>query len=111
MNLDDTVTWTAKHFFKQRRLKIKITKIQSPEFFVDEQVEGDFKMLKHEHYFKSIQNGTIMIDQFHFETPNGFIGKLINNIYLERYMTKLLQERNKMIKEVAESNLWKQYLN
>ena len=38
MNLDDTVTWTAKHLFKQRRLKIKITKIQQPEFFVDEQV-------------------------------------------------------------------------
>ena len=34
MNLDDTVTWTAKHLFKQRRLKIKNTKIQSPELFV-----------------------------------------------------------------------------
>jgi ligand-binding SRPBCC domain-containing protein len=111
MNLDDTVTWTAKHLFKQRRLKIKITKIQSPELFVDEQVEGDFKMLKHEHYFKAIENGTIMIDQFHFESPNGMIGKLINNFYLERYMTNLLQERNKMIKEVAEGNLWKQYLS
>jgi hypothetical protein len=26
-------------------------------------------------------------------------------------MTKLLQERNKMIKEIAEGNLWKQYLS
>jgi hypothetical protein len=25
-------------------------------------------------------------------------------------MTQLLKERNKMIKDVAESNLWKQYL-
>jgi ligand-binding SRPBCC domain-containing protein len=111
MNLNDTVTWTAKHFFKQRRLKIKITKFQRPEHFIDEQEEGDFKMMKHEHYFKSIENGTIMIDQFHFETPRGLIGRLINNFYLERYMTKLLQERNKMIKEIAEGNLWKQYLS
>jgi len=66
MSLNDTVTWTAKHLFRQRRLKMKITKIQGPEFFVDEQEEGDFKMMKHEHYFKSIENGTIMIDQFHF---------------------------------------------
>ena len=109
MNLNDSVTWTAKHLFKQRRLKIKITKIQNPEFFVDEQETGDFKMMKHEHYFKSIQNGTIMIDQFHFEI-NGLFGKLINNFYLEKYMTQLLKERNKMIKEVAEGNLWKQYL-
>jgi len=111
MNLNDTVTWTAKHFFKQRRLKIKITRFQHPEYFIDEQQAGDFKMMKHEHYFKLVDNGTIMIDQFHFETPRGFIGKLISKFYLEKYLTQLLKERNKMIKEVAESNMWKQYLN
>lgn len=110
MNLNDTVTWTAKHFFKQRRLKIKITQFQKPDFFVDEQKEGDFKMMKHEHYFKPIENGTIMIDQFHFETPYGIIGKIINKIFLEKYMTRLLNDRNNIIKEAAESNLWKQYL-
>lgn len=110
MNLNDTVTWTAKHLFKQRRLKIRITKLQRPEYFVDEQVEGDFQMLKHEHYFKAVQNGTIMIDQFHFETPHGWFGKIMNTIYLENYMTRLLNERNKMIKEVAEGRLWNQYL-
>ena len=110
MNLNDTVTWTAKHFFKQRRLKIKIIVFQRPEYFIDEQEDGDFKMMKHEHYFKSIENGTILIDQFHFETPRGLIGRLLNKFYLEKYITQLLKERNKMIKEVAESNLWKQYL-
>jgi ligand-binding SRPBCC domain-containing protein len=111
MNLEDTVTWTAKHIFKQRRLRIRITKFQRPEYFIDEQDQGDFVMMKHEHFFKSIENGTIMIDQFHFETPRGLIGKLINSIYLEKYMTRLLNERNKMIKQIAESNLWRQYLN
>jgi len=110
MKLNDTVTWTAKHFFKQRRLKIKITQLQKPDFFVDEQQEGDFEMMKHEHYFKPIENGTIMIDQFHFETPYGLIGKIINKLYLEKYMTKLLNQRNQVIKDAAESNLWKQYL-
>jgi len=111
MNLNDTVTWTAKHLFKQRRLKIKVTNFHRPEYFTDEQEAGDFKMMKHEHYFKPIENGTIMIDQFHFETLRGFIGKLVTKFYLEKYMTRLLKERNKMIKEVAESNLWKQYLS
>lgn len=110
LNLNDSVTWTAKHLFKQRRLKVKITKFQRSEYFIDEQEAGDFKMMKHEHYFKSIENGTIMIDQFHFETRKGLIGRFINSFYLEKYMTRLLKERNKMIKEVAESNLWKQYL-
>ena len=111
MNMNDTVTWTAKHLFKQRRLKTKITKISAPEFFIDEQEEGDFMMMKHEHYFKPIQNGTIMIDQFHFETPYGLFGRLINNLYLKRYMTELLKERIATIKQMAEGNLWQQYLN
>jgi ligand-binding SRPBCC domain-containing protein len=111
MKKDDTVTWTAKHFFKQRRLKIKITKLEFPEYFIDEQQEGDFVMMKHEHYFKPIENGTIMIDQFHFETPHGILGKLVNQFYLENYMTRLLNERNNVIKQIAESNLWTQYIN
>lgn len=111
MKLNDTVTWTAKHLFKQRRIKIKITKLHTPEYFIDEQVEGNFKMMKHEHYFKPIENGTIMIDQFHFEIPYGSFGRLINNFYLKKYMTRLLKERNAVIKETAEGNLWKQYLN
>ena len=110
MNLNDTVTWTAKHLFKQRRLKIRITKLNRPEYFIDEQEAGDFKLMKHEHYFKPIENGTIMIDQFHFET-RGFMGSLVNKLYLEKYMTQLLKLRNKMIKAMAEGNGWKQYLS
>ena len=110
LELDETVIWTAKHLWKQRVLKTKMTKLHRPEYFIDEQEEGDFEMLKHEHYFKPVDNGTIMIDQFHYETPNGFLGRIFNNIYLENYMTKLLNERNQTIKTVAEGNLWNQYL-
>ncbi len=110
MKTGDTVTWTAKHLFSKRILKVKITRFQRPDFFVDEQVQGDFLMMKHEHYFKSIENGTIMIDQFHYELKNGLAGKLLNRLYLERYMTTLLHKRNEMIKQFAESNQWKQIL-
>ena len=110
MNPGDTVTWSAKHLFKERILKVELTKMQRPDYFIDEQVKGDFAMMKHEHYFKPIENGTLMIDQFHFET-RGALGKLINRIYLEKYMTQLLTARNEMIKQVAEGNQWKQFIN
>jgi ligand-binding SRPBCC domain-containing protein len=111
LGLNETVTWTARHLFKQRVLKIRMTQLQRPEFFVDEQEEGDFKLLKHEHYFKPADNGTIMIDQFRFETPSGFLGKLMNALYLEKHMTRLLTERNQIIKQAAEGHLWNQYLS
>lgn len=111
MNLDDTVTWTARHFFKQRRLKVRITKMQRPDYFIDEQEQGDFVLMKHEHYFKAIDNGTILIDQFHFETPHGMLGKMVNQFFLQSYMSRLLTERNSVIRQAAESNLWKQYIS
>jgi ligand-binding SRPBCC domain-containing protein len=111
MNLNDTVTWTARHLWKERRLKVGITQFQRPDYFVDEQIQGDFEMMKHEHYFKPAENGTIMIDQFHFEIARGFIGKLLNRFYLQNYMRVLLTQRNEMIKRAAEGSQWKQYLN
>jgi ligand-binding SRPBCC domain-containing protein len=110
MELNDTVTWTARHLFKTRKLTSRITAIRPYEYFVDEQTDGDFAFIKHEHYFKPIQNGTLLIDQFRFETPYGAFGRLVNNLFLEKYMTRLLNGRNAVIKEIAEGTGWQQYL-
>jgi ligand-binding SRPBCC domain-containing protein len=107
---DETVTWKAKHFFKNRLLKVKVTEMKPYESFTDEKVEGDFKAMKHVHHFKPCDNGTIMIDLFEFESPYGFIGKIFNSLVLSKYMARLLEQRNKMIKEFAETDKWKRLL-
>ncbi len=104
---EETVTWRAKHFFKSRLLRVKITEMEKPVMFTDEQIQGDFKMMKHEHHFKPCENGTLLIDLFHFETPYGIIGKWFNSLILTNYLKKLLEQRNKTIKEVAESDRWR----
>jgi|GraSoiStandDraft_1057264.scaffolds.fasta_scaffold57410_1 ligand-binding SRPBCC domain-containing protein len=108
---DETVTWKAKHLFKTRILRTKITEMVKPMVFVDEQAKGDFKMLKHEHHFKPCENGTIMIDVIHFETPYGAMGRWFNALYLTRYIKKLIEQRNQTIKEFAETDKWKKLLN
>ena len=107
---EETVTWKAKHLFKNRLLRVKITEMKFPELFTDEQVEGDFKIMKHEHHFKPCENGTIVIDLFHFESPYGILGEWFNNLYLTKYLHRLLVQRNKTIKEFAESDKWKMLL-
>lgn len=107
---DETVTWKARHLFKTRLLRTKITEMVKPSIFIDEQAEGDFKMLKHEHHFKPCDNGTIMIDIMHFEVPYGSFGKWFNSLYLTRYMRHLIENRNKTIKEFAETEKWKRLL-
>jgi ligand-binding SRPBCC domain-containing protein len=107
---EDTVTWKAKHLFKTRLLRAKITDMKKPNMFIDEQAEGDFKAMKHEHHFKPCDNGTIMIDLLDFETPYGSFGQLFNRVYFTRYMKRLIEHRNKMIKEFAESDKWQKLL-
>jgi ligand-binding SRPBCC domain-containing protein len=111
INNDETVTWQAKHLFKTRQFTAKITAMQSPGFFIDEMIKGDFKRFHHEHHFKSVENGTIMIDLLHFETPYGIIGKMSNTLFLKSYLEKFLIKRNRMIKEYAETQKWKAILN
>lgn len=98
----ETVTWKAKHLGKERMLKVAITAMNPPHAFTDEMLEGDFQKMKHEHFFKPCENGTIMIDQFYFESPYGILGKLVNRFFLTAYMTRLLESRNQYLKATAE---------
>lgn len=108
---DETVTWKARHFFRNRLLRVKITEMKKPEMFIGEQAEGDFKMMKHEHYFKPCDNGTILIDLFHYETSYGILGRWFNSLLLTRYLQKLLEKRNLLIRQYAESGRGSRLLN
>ena len=107
---DETVTWKAKHLFKNRFLRTRITAMDKPASFTDEQEEGDFRSLKHVHHFKPCDNGTIMIDLLDFETPYGAVGKGLNRVYLTSYIRRLIETRNKVIKQFAETEQWKKLL-
>jgi ligand-binding SRPBCC domain-containing protein len=60
-------------------------------------------MMKHEHYFKVYEHSTLMTDKFQFQSPYGVLGKVIDKLYLKKYMQRLLEERNNVIKKVAET--------
>jgi ligand-binding SRPBCC domain-containing protein len=108
---DETVTWQAKHLFKTRLFTSKITAMQSPVSFTDEMIKGDFTSFHHEHHFKTVENGTIVIDILNFETPYGIIGKIVNRVFLAAYLEKFLIKRNEVIKDYAETQKWKAILN
>lgn len=110
INLGETVTWEAKHLMKTRRFTSKITAMRPFESFTDEMIRGDFKSFKHQHHFKGIDNGTIIIDIIEYETPYGIIGHIVNGLYLHRYLEALVKRRNEVIKEYAESKKWEALL-
>jgi ligand-binding SRPBCC domain-containing protein len=111
INKGETITWQAVHLFKTRKLKVRITKMDLYIFFQDEMLQGDFKSMKHEHYFTEINGGTLMTDKFYFESPFGIVGKLFNYLFLKNYMKRFLIKRNEAIKEYSESEQWKTVLS
>ena len=108
--LNESVTWRAKHFGIYQRLTSKITEFDRPNYFADEMVSGAFSKFKHEHHFKDLNGGTLMIDYFDYKSTIGILGKIADKIFLVKYMTDLLTERNRIVKEFAESDKWKRIL-
>lgn len=107
----ETVTWSAKHLFKTRILQVAITAMQPYAFFTDEMVKGDFKSMRHHHYFKQQPDGsTLMTDDFYFQSPFGVLGRVVNALFLTGYMRRLLANRNTVIKHYAETGRWKTVL-
>lgn len=111
IGLNQTVTWRATHFMIRQTLTSEITGFLPPFYFRDEMIKGIFSKIYHEHFFESTPEGTLMKDLFLFESPLGFLGKFINILFLRKYMRKLLENRNRVLKEVAENDQWKRILN
>jgi ligand-binding SRPBCC domain-containing protein len=98
------VTWEAVHFFIKQKLSVKIVEMIKFESFTDVMLKGAFKSMWHKHVFRADGNQTIMTDDFRYEVPFGIFGKFFNTFILKKYMTRLLKERNEIIKAIAEGN-------
>jgi ligand-binding SRPBCC domain-containing protein len=103
MNLDDEVTWSARHFGVPWRMTSKIVEYHRPDQFVDEMQRGPFGHWRHRHMFQTTDSGTRMVDDVSYASPFGMVGSIVDRLVLARYMTKLLRRHNVHVRAVAES--------
>jgi ligand-binding SRPBCC domain-containing protein len=87
------VTWRARHFGLPLRMTSRITAMDFPERFVDEQVRGPFKAFRHVHEFEATGHGSLMTDRVEFTAPFGPLGRLVERLVLRRYLERLIAER------------------
>jgi ligand-binding SRPBCC domain-containing protein len=100
----DTVTWQARHFGLRWRMTSRITALDPPGYFVDEQVKGPFKRWHHAHYFEPDgDGGTLMRDVIDFAAPLGPLGIIAERTMLDWYMPRLIRVRNDHVKATAEA--------
>ncbi|MCA1557995.1 MAG: SRPBCC family protein [Acidobacteria bacterium] len=105
MELNDEVTWEARHLYVRQRLTSKITAMERPRMFVDEMQRGAFKSLRHLHLFLPEGDGTRMIDELAFTSPLGVLGRIADALLLDNYMRRFLIKHNEYIKRVAEEKV------
>lgn len=98
----ETVTWRARHFGIWWSMTSRITVVERPVRFVDEQERGPFRRFRHEHRFEAADDGTLMTDRWEHRSPLGPLGWLVDRLVLGRYMRSLLETRNRALKTEAE---------
>ena len=99
--LGQTVTWRARHFGLVWRMTSRITALDEPHRFVDEQVRGPFARFRHEHRFDATPSGCTMRDVISFDAPLGVLGRMVERAVLRRYLERLIRTRNESLVRAA----------
>jgi ligand-binding SRPBCC domain-containing protein len=110
INLNETVTWEATHFGVRQKLTSKITQFDRPRHFRDSMVKGAFTRFDHDHFFEQDSGQTFVKDVFDYDSPLGILGKIADVLFVEKHLREMLEERNQIIKAVAESDDWRKFL-
>ena len=91
------VTWRARHFGVPWTMTSRITALEFPTTFTDEQVRGPFASFRHVHYFQSTGTGSIMTDSVEFTAPFGVPGRVVAHLLLRPYLRRLIRNRGRFL--------------
>ncbi len=78
----------------------EITQISEKKYFIDEQRSGPYKIWHHEHHFKVTNEGVEMSDLLYYKLPFGFIGKIINFLFVGKKVKSIFDYREKILNEM-----------
>ncbi len=78
----------------------EITHVQAPQFFVDEQRAGPYKLWHHQHHFREIPGGVEMDDEVNYALPFGWLGQLFHKPVVKRELRKIFEFRHNKLREL-----------
>ncbi len=78
----------------------KITDVSEPYTFIDVQKKGPYKLWKHIHTFRQVENGIIAEDTVNYAIPFGFLGVLAHKLFIKKQLNGIFKYRNQVIKKV-----------
>lgn len=91
------VTWRARHFGIPLTMTSRVTQVDFPRSFTDEQVRGPFRSFRHVHEFEAAPGGCIMTDRVEFAAPFGLLGRAAGKLVLRPYLQRLIRDRGRFL--------------
>ncbi len=76
----------------------EITQVRRPEYFVDEQRVGPYKVWHHEHFFRAVDiRQTEVRDLVHYVPPLGPLGAILNRLVIRRQLERIFDFREQAL--------------
>jgi ligand-binding SRPBCC domain-containing protein len=82
-----------------------------PKFFQDRMIAGRFRAFQHDHHFDETVEGTLLRDEVRYSMPFGAAGALVGRVVLQPHIRGLMHRRFHLLKRLAETDEWRQYLS
>ncbi len=78
----------------------EITHVSTPNFFLDEQRFGPYKLWHHQHHFKETEKGVEMTDIVSYALPLDPLSRPINSLLVEKKIKEIFKFREKKLEEL-----------
>ncbi|ASS50112.1 MAG: hypothetical protein A3D31_11120 [Candidatus Fluviicola riflensis] len=78
--------------------EIKTVKVNV--LFVDEQLNGPYKIWRHEHHFKAVEGGVLVTDIVSYKLPLGFLGKFAHWLFVRKQLETVFEYRFKKVESL-----------
>jgi ligand-binding SRPBCC domain-containing protein len=78
----------------------EIKEIKEKQYFIDIQRKGPYKLWRHKHVFREIENGVEMIDDIDYALPLGILGQLANKLIVNRQLATIFDFRVRAVKDL-----------
>ncbi len=106
----DRLMWRGWVFGLPQMHESLITRCEPPVFFQDTMGRGRFSGFQHDHSFVEIDGCTQLSDKVRFSLPFGWVGSQVGRYLIVPYVSGLLRRRMELLKRVAESVEWREYI-
>jgi ligand-binding SRPBCC domain-containing protein len=106
----DRIRWEGWQLGLPQHHVSLISAFEPNRFFQDTMVAGRFKFFQHDHQFSKIDGQVLLNDTVRFSMPLGLAGRAVGGCILVPHIRGLLRRRFALLKRIAETDEWRQYL-